>query len=104
MKLRPLNDYALIKPAEKEEQSSGGIYLPDSARETPQTGEVIAVGPGHTQVDRDKSGKETGKTYVKTVVKPGDKVMYEKYGGTTFEIEGEKYLLLREENILGYIE
>ncbi len=104
MKLRPLSNYALIKPNEEDEQSSGGIYLPSSARETPQTGEVIAIGPGHNKVEYDKSGKETGKTFVKTVVKAGETVMYEKYGGTTYEIEGKKYLLVREENILGYVE
>ncbi|HEY5649591.1 MAG TPA: co-chaperone GroES [Nitrospiria bacterium] len=104
MKLRPLNDYALIKPAEQEEKSFGGIYLPENAKEKPRTGEVIAVGPGHYQSERDRSGKETEKKYVKTVVKPGDRVMFEKYGETKVEVDGEEYLLVREENILGYVE
>lgn len=104
MKLRPLNDYALIKPNDTEGKSSGGIYIPDTIKEKPQTGEVIAVGPGHYKSEQDRSGKETEKKFVKTVVKPGDKVMYEKYGETKVEVEGEEYLLVREENILGYIE
>lgn len=103
MKLRPLNDYALIQPAPEEEKTPGGLFIPSVAREKSQTGEVIAIGPGHTRIKRDRNGKITEKTYVKTVVKPGERVFFEKYGGTKVDIEGREFVLIREENILGYV-
>ena len=89
--IRPLNDRVLIKPMEAEEKVKGGIIIPDSAKERPQEGKVVAVGPG-------KSEEE------KMTVKVGDKVIYSKYAGSELKIDGEEYLLMREDDILGVIE
>lgn len=97
LKLKPLHDRVLVKPLEKEEVTRGGIVLPDTAKEKPQEGEVIAVGPG--KMDDD------GKT-IPMSVKPGDRVIYAKYAGTEIEIEGEekKWLILKETDILAVVE
>ena len=89
--IRPLNDRVLIKPADAEETVKGGIIIPDSAKERPQEGKVVAVGPG-------KSEEE------KMSVKIGDKVIYSKYAGTELKFDNEDYLLMREDDILGVIE
>jgi len=97
LKLKPLHDRVLVKPLEKEEVTKGGIVLPDTAKEKPQKGEVIAVGPG--KMDDD------GET-IPMSVKPGDLVIYAKYAGTEIEIEGEekKWLILKETDILAIVE
>ncbi|MDH5477456.1 MAG: co-chaperone GroES [Nitrospinota bacterium] len=89
--VRPLNDRVLIKPTEAQEKAQGGIIIPDSAKERPQEGKVVAVGPG-------KSEEE------KMTVKVGDKVIYSKYAGTELKLDNEEYLLMREDDILGVIE
>ncbi|HAA90585.1 MAG: 10 kDa chaperonin [Thermoanaerobacterales bacterium 50_218] len=89
--LKPLGDHVLVKPLTKEEKTEGGIILPDTAKEKPQEGEVIAVGPGRLL--------DNG-TRVPPEVKVGDKVIYSKYGGTEIKIEGEEYLIMRESEIL----
>lgn len=94
MKLRPVEDRVIIEP-EREETSSGGIYLPETAREKPYRGTVVAVGPGRLL----DSGER-----VPPQVKPGDKVMFSKYGGTEVKIEGKEYVILREEDIYAVIE
>ena len=104
MKIRPLNDWALIRPDQEEEKSAGGIVIPDSAKEKPRMGEVLAIGPGCTKEERDKKGKVTGKKFENTVVKPGNRVCYDKYGGTQIEIDKEELLMIREEDILGLVE
>jgi chaperonin GroES len=91
MNLKPLADRVVIKPIVKEEVTKGGIVLPDTAKEKPQEGEVVAVGPG-------KLG-EDGKR-VEMEVKKGDRVIYAKYAGTEWKYEGEEYLILRESDIL----
>ncbi len=101
MKIRPLHDWALIRPSGEKEKTAGGLYIPDAARERPQEGEVLAVGDGHFKEERDKKGKVIEKKYVKTVIKPGDRILFEKYGGTPIELDGEKLVLVREENVLG---
>ncbi len=95
MKIRPLQDRILVKRIEEEEVSSGGIIIPDSAKEKPQEGKVIAVGKG-------KIG-EDGKVRPLDV-KKGDKVLFSKYGGTEVNIEGDEHLIIREDDVLGVLE
>lgn len=90
-KLRPLGDRVIVKPTEKEDMTSGGIYVPETAKEKPQEGEVIAVGPGQIQDDGNRSPMD---------VAAGDRVIYAKYAGTEFKIEDEKLLILSEKDIL----
>lgn len=89
--LKPLGDHVLVKPLSKEEKTRGGIILPDTAKEKPQAGEVIAVGPGRIL--------DNG-TRVLPEVKTGDKVIYAKYGGMEIKLEDDEYLILRETDIL----
>jgi len=90
-KLQPLADRVLVKPMEKEEKTKSGIYLPDTAKEKPQEGKVIAVGPGKMSED----GKR-----IELDVKVGDTVIYAKYGGTEIKIDNEELIILREGDIL----
>ena len=87
---RPLSDKVLVKPSEAETQTSGGIYIPDSAKQKPQEGEVIAVGPGRILDDGTRS------TLTVTV---GDTVIYSKYGGTELKLDGQEYMILDEDQI-----
>jgi chaperonin GroES len=95
MKLKPLNDRVLVKRLEEEMVTAGGIIIPDSAKEKPMRGEVIAVGPG-------KMG-EDGKR-AKPAVEKGEKVLFNKYAGTEIKVDGEEYLMMREDDILAVIE
>ncbi|MEE8577000.1 MAG: co-chaperone GroES [candidate division Zixibacteria bacterium] len=95
MKLRPLDDRVIIKQLEAEEKTSGGIILPDAAKEKPQIGKVVAVGPGKL-LDNGKRGKMS--------VKSKDEVIYAKYMGSDVEIDGETYVILKESDILGIVE
>ncbi len=95
MKLRPLQDRILVKRVEEESTTKGGIIIPDTAKEKPAEGEVVAVGIG-------KMG-EDGKT-IALEIKKGDKILFGKYGGTEVKIEGEEYLIMREDDVLGVIE
>jgi chaperonin GroES len=95
IKLKPLGDRVVVQPVEEQEVRKGGIIIPDTAKEKPQEGKVIALGTGKT----DDEGKK-----IPFEVKKGDKVLYSKYGGTDITVEGEKYLILREDDILGVIE
>jgi len=94
MKFKPLGDRILLKQLEAKEQTKGGIVIPDSVKEKPQEGEIIAVGEG-------KKNSE-GKT-VPLSLKVGDKILYGKYSGTEVVIDGEDYLIIREEDVLGII-
>lgn len=94
VKLRPLEDRIVVKPIEAEEKTKSGIVLPDTAKEKPMQGEVIAVGPG-----RYEDGKR-----VPMDVKVGDRVIYSKYGGTEVKIEGEEYIILSLRDVLAIIE
>lgn len=87
---RPLSDKVLVKPSEAESQTSGGIFIPDSAKQKPQEGEVIAVGPGRVLDDGSRST---------LTVSVGDKVIYSKYGGTELKLEGQEYMILDEDQI-----
>lgn len=95
MKIRPLNDRILVKRLAEEEITKGGIIIPDSAQEKPAEGEIIAVGSGKLN-DRGER--------VAVELKAGEKVLFSKYGGTEVKIEGEDYLIMREDDILGVIE
>jgi len=90
--LKPLADRVIVRVIEAEEKTKGGIVLPDTAKERPQEGEVLAVGSGRRLDDG---------TVVKPQVKVGDKVLFAKYGGTEVKLDGTEYLILREEDILG---
>ena len=90
-KLQPLADRVLVKPTEKEEKTKSGIYLPDTAKEKPQEGEIIAVGPGKMTDD----GKR-----IPLDLKAGDRVIYAKYGGTEIKVDDEELIILRESDIL----
>ncbi len=87
---RPLSDKVLVKPSEAETQTSGGIYIPDSAKQKPQEGEVIAVGPGRILDDGTRSTVS---------VAVGDVVIYSKYGGTELKLDGTEYMILDEDQI-----
>ena len=95
MKLAPLDDRVVIKQSEAEEKSAGGIILPDAAKEKPQRGKIIAVGPGK-MLNNGKRGEMN--------VKKGDEVLYAKYSGNEIEIDNEKYVILHEGDVLGVIE
>lgn len=95
MKLQPLHDRVIVKPSEPEEVTKGGIILPDTAKERPQQGEVIAVGTGKLTED--------GKV-IPLQVKVGDKVIYGKYSGTEVNIDGEEYLIMRESDIFAIVQ
>jgi len=95
MKLRPLGDRILVTRVDSEDKTSGGIIIPDSAKEKPQEGKVMAVGPGKTNDD--------GNT-VPLSVKKGDRILFSKYAGTEINIEGEENLFIREEDVLAVLE
>ena len=92
--VKPLGDRVLVKPLEEKEVKKGGIIIPDTAKEKPQEGEVVALGTGKL----DDDGKK-----IEFTVKKGDKVLISKYGGTEIKIDGDTYLIMREDDILGII-
>ncbi len=95
MKLKPLADRVVVKPIEQEEKTAGGIVLPDTAKERPQEGEVVAVGEGKLLDNGER---------VPPQVKVGDRVLFAKYGGTEVKVDGVEYLILRESDILAISE
>jgi chaperonin GroES len=95
MKFRPLHDRVVIRRIEGEEKTKGGVIIPDTAKEKPQEGEVIAVGPGA----RDESGK-----LVPLDVKAGDRVLFGKWSATEVKIDGEELLIMKESDVMGVIE
>lgn len=95
MKLRPLQDRIIVKRLEEETKTAGGIFIPETAKEKPQKGEVVAVG----------NGKKTDDGKILPIdVKTGDKVLFGKYAGTEIKIDGEEFLIMREDDILGIME
>jgi chaperonin GroES len=94
LKFRPLHDRAVVKRIEAEEKSKGGIIIPDTAKEKPQEGQVVAVGPG----GRDETGK-----LIAMDVKAGDRVLFGKWSGTEVKLEGEDLLIMKESDIMGVI-
>ena len=95
MKIRPLNDRVLVQRMEEETTTKGGIIIPDTAKEKPAEGKVVAVGNGRLGDDGKRVALE---------VKKGDRVLFSKYGGTEVKVEGDEYLIMREDDILGIIE
>ncbi len=95
MKLRPLQDRVIVKQSDAEERTASGIVLPDSAKEKPTKGKVISVGPGKV----DDKGK-----HMDLAVRAGDTVFYGKYSGTEIEVDGQKFVILRETDILGVLD
>ena len=95
MKLKPLGGRVIVEPIEQEEMTAGGIILPETAKEKPQEGKILASGPG----ERDEAGNR-----IAMEVKVGDKVLYAKYSGTEVKVEGKKLLILRESDILAVVE
>jgi chaperonin GroES len=93
LKIRPLHGRNLVKRISEEEKTKGGIIIPDTAKEKPQEGKVVAVGPGRT---------EDGKT-IPVSVKPGDRILFGKYAGQTVKVEGEELLVMREDDIMAVI-
>jgi len=94
MNLKPLEDRIIIKPLDAEQKTAGGIIIPDNAKEKPQKGEVMAVGPGKTS---DKGAK------IAMALKKGDTVLYGKYSGTEVKVDGSDYLIMRESDVLATI-
>jgi chaperonin GroES len=95
MNVKPLGDRVLVQPVEQEEVKKGGIIIPDTAKEKPQEGKIVAVGAGK----RDDNGK-----LIPLDVKKGDRVLFSKYGGTEIKIDGKDYLIMREDDILGVLD
>ena len=95
MKVRPLNDRVLVKRLEEEEMTKGGIIIPDSAKEKPAEGEVVAVGKGKVNDKGDR---------IKLDIKVGDRVLFSKYGGTDVKLDGVDHLIMREDDILAVVE
>ena len=94
-KLRPLGDRVVIKPIAREEMTKSGIVLPDTAKEKPQEGEILAAGPGRVLDDGKREAMD---------VKKGDKVLYAKYAGTEFKVEGDELLIVSQKDILAIVE
>ena len=95
LKLKPLGGRVIVEPIEQEEMTAGGIILPETAKEKPQEGKILAAGPG----DRDEDGER-----IPMEVQVGDKVLYAKYAGTEVKVDGKKLLILRESDILAVID
>ena len=93
-KVKPLSDRVVVKPLDEDEQMRGGLYIPDTAKEKPSQGEIVAVGPGKLSDDGTRLDMD---------VSVGDKVLYGKYSGTDVTLEGQEYLILRESDILAIV-
>ena len=94
MKIRPMNDRVLVKRVEEKTKTSGGIIIPDTAKEKPQEGEIVSVGPGKRDEDDNRVSLE---------VKEGDRILFGKYAGTEIKIDGEEHIFMREDDILGIV-
>jgi chaperonin GroES len=95
MKFRPLHDRVVVRRVEQEGKSAGGIIIPDTAKEKPMEGEIVAVGPG----GRDEAGK-----LIPIDLKPGDRILFGKWSGTEVKIDGEELLIMKESDVMGVIE
>ena len=95
MKFRPLHDRVVVRRIDSDDRTAGGIIIPDTAKEKPQEGEIIAVGPGA----RDESGK-----LIPLDVKAGDRILFGKWSGTEVKIDGQEYLIMKESDVMGIVE
>ena len=110
MGMQPLQDWALIEPSEAKGKTGGGLFIPDTAKEKPVEGTVLAVGKGRWETPEDKSGRRVKKKQEKekkifrpTVLKAGDRVLYEKYSTTEVELDDKELVLVRESDVLGLV-
>jgi chaperonin GroES len=107
MGLQPLQDWALIEPSEAKGKTAGGLLIPDTAKEKPVEGKVLAVGKGRWEETEKKSGRKPKRkeerVFRPTVLKPGDQVLYEKYGTTEVDLDGKELVLVRESDVLGLV-
>lgn len=108
MGIKPLQDWVLIEQAEAIEKTEGGLIIPETAKEKPVEGKVLAVGKGRWEALEKKEGSKSKgkeeKVFKPTVIKPGDQVLYEKYGTTKIDLDGKEFILVRESDILGWVE
>ncbi|OLD37853.1 MAG: hypothetical protein AUG11_03870 [Nitrospirae bacterium 13_1_20CM_2_62_14] len=107
MGIQPLQDWVLIEPSEAKEKTAGGLFIPDTAKEKPVEGKVLAVGKGRLETPEKNRGskpkEKEGKVFKTTVLKPGDQVLYEKYGTTKVDLDGKELVLVRESDVLGLV-
>jgi len=107
MGIKPLQDWTLIEPSKAKGQTTGGLFIPDTAKEKPVEGKVLAVGTGRWETPEKKSGskpkKKEEKVFKPTVLKPGDQVLYEQYGTTEVDLDGKELVLVRESDVLGLV-
>ena len=105
MGIQPLQDWVLIEPSEAKEKTAGGLVIPDTAKEKPAEGKVLAVGKGRLETPEKKGGskpkEKEEQVFKPTVLKPGDQVLYEKYGTTKVDLDGKELVLVRESDVLG---
>jgi len=106
MKLKPLHDWAVIVPAEAAARTAGGLFIPDTVREKPEEGIVEAIGPGALEEEKHGRKKEEKKErkFIPTVVKPGDRVLFERYAGQIYKVGDAERILVRERDILGLLD
>ena len=106
MGIQPLQDWVLIEPSEAKEKTAGGVFIPDTAKEKPVEGKVLAVGTGRWETLEKKGGStpkgKEEKVFHPTVLKPGDQVLYEKYGTTPVDLDDKELVLVRESDVLGW--
>ena len=103
MILKPMHDWAVIRPSEAMERTAGGLYIPETAKEKPREGIVVAIGPG--ALEEEKFGKKKvekkDRRFIPTIVKPGDRVLYEQYADRTYKVGHDELVLVRERDLLG---
>jgi chaperonin GroES len=111
MGIQPLQDWALIEPLEAKDKTTGGLFIPDTAKKKPAEGKVLAVGKGRWETPEKKGDsklkrkkEKEKKVFKPTVLKPGDRVLYEQYGTTEVDLEGKELVLVRESDVLGLVE
>jgi len=104
MGIKPLQDWVVIEggDADTEQKTAGGLIIPDTAKERKAEGKVVAVGPGRLE-EEDIKNKNKERKYIKTVLKPGDKVVYEQYSAKTVAVASTEWIMVRESDVLGYI-
>jgi chaperonin GroES len=105
MKLKPLHDWAVIRPSAADERTAGGLYIPDTAKQKPEQGLVEAIGPGAYEQEKygKKKKEQKERKFIPTTVKPGDHVLFERYAGQTYDTGTEELILVRERDILGLL-
>src|SRR5512139_2378060 len=108
MKIQPLNDWAVIIPSEAAVRTAGGLFIPDSVKEKPAEGTIEAIGPGALEEEKwdyrkKEKGKKKERKFIPTSVKPGERIMYDRYAGQKITVDGKERVLVREKNILGIL-